>query len=181
MKISPLRLPGTFEITLEPHRDDRGYFARSYDYEVFHEFGLQTRWVQENQSLTVEKHTVRGLHFQVSPHSETKLVRVVTGALIDVFVDLRRRSETYGHWDCVELTVENFKAVYVPKGFAHGFCTLVDNTIVAYKVDAYYSPDHERGIRWNDPTLNIDWPTTSPAISEKDAQQPLFTEMKSLF
>ena len=81
----------------------------------------------------------------------------------------------------VELTVENFKAVYVPKGFAHGFCTLVDNTIVAYKVDAYYSPDHERGIRWNDPTLNIDWPTTSPAISEKDAQQPLFTEMKSLF
>lgn len=180
MKISPLRLPGTFEITLEPHRDSRGYFARSYDYEVFQELGLQTRWVQENQSLTMDRHTVRGLHFQVSPHSEAKLVRVVTGALLDVFVDLRRRSETYGLWDSVELTADNFRAVYVPKGFAHGFCTLAADTIVTYKVDAYYSPDHEKGVKWNDPKLGIDWPTSSPILSEKDARQPPFAEVEPL-
>lgn len=181
MKIVPLRLPGTVEVTLDPHGDKRGYFARTYDDEIFREHGLQTRWVQENQSQTLNKHTIRGLHFQVAPHSETKLIRVVSGALLDVFVDIRRRSDTYGQWDSVELTEQNFKAVYVPKGFAHGFCTLADNTVVVYKVDAYYTPDHERGIRWNDATLNIDWPTDNPDLSHKDAIQPLFRELESQF
>ena len=181
MKIASLRLPGTFEVTLEPYLDSRGYFARTYDDEMFREHGLQTHWVQENQSQTLNKYTIRGLHFQVAPHSETKLIRVVSGALLDVFVDIRRRSDTYGGWDAIELTADNFKAAYVPKGFAHGFCTLADDTVVVYKVDAHYVPDHERGIRWNDPTLNIDWPTDDPEISTKDAAQPLFRELESQF
>ena len=181
MKIVPLRLLGTFEVSIEPRGDHRGYFARTYDDEIFREHGLQTKWVQENQSQTLNKHTIRGLHFQVTPHSETKLIRVVSGALLDVFVDVRRRSDTYGQWDAVELTADNFKAAYVPKGFAHGFCTLAENTVVVYKVDAYYSPDHERGIRWNDPTLAIDWPTDNPELSPKDAAQPSFRELESQF
>jgi dTDP-4-dehydrorhamnose 3,5-epimerase len=181
VKIVPLRLPGTFEVTLEPYLDERGYFVRTYDDEMFRELGLQTNWVQENQSRTLDKHTIRGIHFQLTPHAETKLIRVVSGALLDVFVDIRRRSDTYGQWDALELTADNFKAAYVPKGFAHGFCTLADDTIAIYKVDAYYAPGHERGVRWNDPTLNIDWPTDAPDLSSKDATQPLFRELESQF
>lgn len=170
MRIRPLKLPGTYEISLTPHKDDRGYFMRAYDENIFRKHSLQTSWVQENQSLSIGRDVIRGLHFQRPPHTETKLIRAINGAIYDTFVDLRRNSETYGKWDSIELSAESQNAVYIPKGFAHGFCTLVENTIVLYKVDSYYAPESEGGIRWDDETLNIPWPADNPHLSNKDQQ-----------
>jgi dTDP-4-dehydrorhamnose 3,5-epimerase len=181
MHIQPLRLPGTYEITLAPRKDDRGYFMRVYDETIFRDHGLQTTWVQENQSRSTRKHTVRGLHFQAPPHAETKLVRVTRGAIFDVFVDLRRQSDTYGQWDAVELTEEKHNMVYIPKGFAHGFCSLTEDVIVIYRVDAYYAPAAEGGLFWQDPNVGIQWPTTDVSLSEKDSKQPLLRDLASPF
>lgn len=181
MHIQPLRLPGTYEITLAPRKDDRGYFMRVYDETIFRDHGLQTTWVQENQSRSTRKHTVRGLHFQAPPHAETKLVRVTRGAIFDVFVDLRRQSDTYGQWDAVELTAEKHNMVYIPKGFAHGFCSLTEDVIVIYRVDAYYAPAAEGGLFWQDPNVGIQWPTTDVSLSEKDSKQPLLRDLASPF
>jgi dTDP-4-dehydrorhamnose 3,5-epimerase len=181
MHIQPLRLPGTYEITLAPRKDDRGYFMRVYDETIFRDHGLQTTWVQENQSRSTRKHTVRGLHFQAPPHAETKLVRVTRGAIFDVFVDLRRQSDTYGQWDAVELTEEKHNMVYIPKGFAHGFCSLTEDVIVIYRVDAYYAPAAEGGLFWQDPNVGIQWPTTDVSLSEKDSKQPLLHDLASPF
>lgn len=181
LRIRPLKLKGTFEIALEPHLDARGYFARVYDEAIFCEHGLTTAWVQENQSLSARKGLIRGLHFQSPPHAETKLIRVVEGAVLDVFVDLRKRSETFGRWDSIELSAENLKMVYLPRGIAHGFCTLTDRALVQYKVDACYAPESEGGVRWDDPTLKIDWPTRDPFVSEKDRNLPAFEELASPF
>jgi dTDP-4-dehydrorhamnose 3,5-epimerase len=181
MHIQPLRLPGTYEITLAPRKDDRGYFMRVYDETIFRDHGLQTTWVQENQSRSTRKHTVRGLHFQAPPHAETKLVRVTRGAIFDVFVDLRRQSDTYGQWDAVELTEEKHNMVYIPKGFAHGFCSLTEDVIVIYRVDAYYAPAAEGGLFWQDPDVGIQWPTTDVSLSEKDSKQPLLRDLASPF
>ena len=181
MEIRPLKLDGTYAITLTAHQDDRGYFVRSYDLGFFEEHGLQTDWVQENQSRSARKHTVRGMHFQKPPHAETKLIRVIQGAIVDAFVDLRKESATYGQWDSIELTADNFTLVYIPKGFAHGFCTLLPDTIVLYKVDNYYAPSFEGGLRWNDPTLKINWPAEDPFLSERDRQAPYFDEFISPF
>jgi dTDP-4-dehydrorhamnose 3,5-epimerase len=181
MHIQPLRLPGTYEITLAPRKDDRGYFMRVYDETIFRDHGLQTTWVQENQSRSTRKHTVRGLHFQAPPHAETKLVRVTRGAIFDVFVDLRRQSDTYGQWDAVELTAEKHNMVYIPKGFAHGFCSLTEDVIVIYRVDAYYAPAAEGGLFWQDPDVGIQWPTTDVSLSEKDSKQPLLRDLASPF
>lgn len=185
MHITPRRISGTYEIALEPRIDHRGYFLRFYEKALFEQHDMQTDWVQENQSLSVRKNTVRGLHFQKPPHTETKLVRVIRGAILDVFVDLRSGSPTYGQWDCIELTEDNYKMIYIPKGFAHGFCTLTENTIVMYKVDAYYAPHAEGGLRWNDPTLAIEWPvrdeTEEVSLSEKDQRQPFFDAFETPF
>lgn len=181
MEIKPLRLKGTYEIILDPKRDERGYFARVYDEAIFAEYGLTTSWVQENQSLTKRMGTIRGLHFQRPPYAETKLVRVADGEVYDVFIDLRKESHTFGHWDSVYLSSDKLNMVYIPKGFAHGFCSLSDETLVTYKVDAVYSPDYEGGIRWNDGSLKIPWPATSPLISEKDIMLPLFDEFTPPF
>jgi dTDP-4-dehydrorhamnose 3,5-epimerase len=172
MDIRPLKLPGTYEIAPTPKMDDRGYFMRVFDAGLFRRHGLVESWAQENQSLSARKHLIRGLHFQRPPHSETKLVRVVRGAAYDVFVDLRRDSPTYGKWDGLELSEDRGNLVYIPKGFAHGFCTLCENVVVLYKVDAYYAPDFEDGLAWNDPELGIQWPTTDPYLSPKDAGWP---------
>lgn len=179
--MKPLRLEGTYEVLLAPRHDDRGYFMRVFDEAMFHNHGLKTLWVQENQSRSVRKNTVRGLHFQRPPHSETKLVRVVNGSILDVFVDLREDSETYGQWESIKLSEENQKMVYIPKGFAHGFCTLTADTVVLYKVDSNYAPDFEGGLRWNDMTLNIRWPTSEPYLSERDKALPIFNEFVSPF
>jgi dTDP-4-dehydrorhamnose 3,5-epimerase len=181
MEIKPLRLSGTYEITLTPHVDERGYFVRLYDEKVVAEHGLQTRWVQDNQSRSTRAYTLRGMHFQRPPHAETKLVRVVAGSVMDAIVDLRKDSETYGQWDSIQLTADNFKMVYIPAGFAHGFCTLEPDTIVGYKVDNHYAPAFEGGLRWNDPTLNIPWPTSDPALSPRDREHDFFENFISPF
>lgn len=181
MKIKPLKLNGAFEITFDPRYDDRGYFMRVYDEAIFTECGLATSWVQENQSLSKHKGTIRGLHFQKPPHTDTKLVRVTQGAIYDVLVDLREDSDTYCQWIAVILSEDKFNMVYVPKGFAHGFCSLTKNVVVHYKVDQAYAPASDSGIRWNDETWKIPWPTEEPRLSKKDKSLPFFKEIGSLF
>jgi dTDP-4-dehydrorhamnose 3,5-epimerase len=181
MDIRPLRLSGTFEIALRPRSDERGYFVRAYDEAIFDQSHLNTCWVQENEALSVRKGIIRGLHFQKPPHAETKLVRVVRGAILDAFVDLRRSSPTYGQWEIVELSERNHKAVYIPKGFAHGYCTLTDLSVVVYKVDAVYAADSEGGLRWNDRNLAIPWPVEDPLVSPRDASLPFLHDFVTPF
>jgi dTDP-4-dehydrorhamnose 3,5-epimerase len=181
VQVRPLKLGGTFEITLEPRRDHRGYFSRAYDRNIFAEHGLITDWVQENQSLSIQKDTVRGLHFQRPPFAETKLVRVVRGGVLDVFVDLRKSSATYGQWDSIELSEDALNYVYIPKGFAHGFRTLTDNAVVQYKVDSVFSAEHDSGILWSDIAIGIDWGIPDPLVSEKDASLPRLDELANPF
>ena len=181
MEFRPLGLEGAWEVRPSPRVDPRGYFVRTYDADLFRERGLHADWVQENQSRSARAGTIRGLHFQRPPYAETKLVRVVRGEIFDVIVDLRRDSGTYGRWVSVELTAEDFRMVYVPKGFAHGFCTRSDDSVVAYKVDAMYTPQAEGGLAWDDPTLQIAWPTTHPTLSERDRQHGAFDAFQSPF
>jgi len=175
MLIKERRIKGVFEIQLDPHEDKRGFFMRVYDDTIFKKYKIHRNWVQENHSLSVEKGVIRGMHFQFSPHSETKLVRVVRGEIYDAFVDLRKDSPTFGQWDSIVFSADNKKMIYIPRGFAHGFCTLTKNCEVVYKVDNYYAPDSEGGIKWNDQDLNIDWPIKDkPIISDKDANAKSF-------
>ncbi|WP_171684915.1 dTDP-4-dehydrorhamnose 3,5-epimerase [Paenibacillus planticolens] len=168
MIIKPGRLQGIYDITLTPNNDHRGYFTRMYDQNIMMAHGLHRNWLQENRSFSRQKGTIRGLHFQFKPHAETKLIWVSKGAILDVFVDVRTDSPTFGSYDSKLLTEDNFAMLYISPGFAHGFCTLSDNCEVVYKVDHMYSPDHEGGILWNDPALNIPWPVQEPIISAKD-------------
>lgn len=168
MIIRELKLKGVYEITLVANIDHRGFFMRTYDRETFRRYGLGCDWLQENHSHTERKGTIRGLHFQVSPFSETKLVRCIRGRIFDVVVDIRRGSNSFGKWIAVELSEDNKKMLFVPRGFAHGFCSLSDLSEVIYKVDNIYSPEHEHGIIWSDSELRIKWPTDCPIISEKD-------------
>jgi dTDP-4-dehydrorhamnose 3,5-epimerase len=180
MKIVPRRLAGTFEITCERRADARGYFMRTYDRDAFAAAGLPTQWVQCNESGS-RRNVVRGLHFQRPPHAETKLVRAVSGAAYDAFVDLRRGSPTYGQWDALELSSERGNAVLVPKGFAHGFCALSETAIVAYMVDAAYAPQAEGGLAWDDPALAIPWPVSGAAIvSERDRRWPALADLEPI-
>ncbi len=172
MQIKPLKLKGTFEFKLKPIGDDRGFFMRTFDKKIFEEHGINRDWVQENHAKSKQKYTLRGLHFQLPPNAETKLLRCTSGAVLDVFVDLREGSETFGQWDSVKLSAEEKNMVLVPRGFAHGYMTLEENSEVTYKVDSVYAPESERAIRWNDPELNIDWGTDSPILSEKDKNAP---------
>ncbi len=168
MEIKQRKLKGVYEISLQPHLDARGFFMRAYDVDIFKKHGLDFNWVQENHSKSEAKYTVRGLHFQFPPYAETKLIRCIRGAVLDVFVDLRLDSPTFGQWDSVRLDEDNKKMVLVPRGFAHGFCTLTEVSEVLYKVDNYYSKPNEAGLLWNDPEVGIEWPTASPMLSEKD-------------
>ena len=181
MEIRQLKLAGACLIELTRISDERGYFSRLYDAETFAKYDLQTVWEHDSQSFNLKRHTVRGLHFQTPPFAETKLVRVSRGAISDVIVDLRRSSATYGQWEMVELSEENGKCLYIPKGFAHGFCTLTDASIVNYKIDAPYNAASASGIRWNDPALGINWPTVDPTISVRDTELQLFTDFVSPF
>lgn len=181
MNIKPLKLEGTFEINFKRVADERGFFMRLYDQQIFADHNLQTCWEQESVSFNRKKDTLRGLHFQMPPHTETKLVRVVRGAILDVFVDLRKNSNTFGKWDVAELSAENARAVYIPKGFAHGFRTLTDNTLIEYKIDAPYQAELADGILWNDRDLNIDWNIENPIISERDRNLRVFKDFLSPF
>ena len=181
MEIKPLKLKGTFRLNLKRHGDLRGYFMRFYDREIFAQNGLPTVWEQESIAFNQAKDTIRGLHFQMPPLVEAKIVRVVQGAIWDVFVDLRRDSATYGSWDSLELSAENDTAVYLPKGFAHGYRTLAENTKIEYKIDVPYHADLASGIRWNDKTLGIDWKIKNPTISVRDGELQFFDSFDSPF
>ena len=160
--------------------DDRGLFVETFNRTDFKAAGLADDWVQDNTSISSAKHTLRGLHFQAPPHAVAKLVRVVRGSVLDVVVDLRSNSPDYGRHVSVEL-VSGFTHLYVPVGFAHGFCTLEPNTEVTYKVTDHWSPDADKGLAWDDPDLAIDWPTDEPVLSAKDAAHPRLVELPVYF
>lgn len=172
MQIERTAIDGVLIVRPRRFEDARGYFAPIWREADLAAAGVGHGWVQDNQSLSVRKGTVRGLHYQLPPFAQAKLVRVIRGAARDVCVDLRTGSPTFGQHVAVELTAENLVQVYVPAGFAHGFCTLTDNTEVLYKVSAPWSQPDERGLRWNDPALAIDWPVTDAFLSEKDQSWP---------
>jgi len=164
-------IPGAFLIDLERRGDDRGFFARAFCEQEFAAHGLVTHFVQVNNSLSAQRGTLRGMHYQLAPKAETKLVRCIRGALYDVILDLRPDSPTFGKSFGAELTAENRRMMYVPKGFAHGFITLADDTEAFYFVDEFYAPQHERGVRWDDPRFGISWPASPDVLSDKDANQ----------
>lgn len=172
MKIHTTKFDEVFIVEPKIYGDHRGYFMESYHAEKWAELGIPDSFVQDNQSRSAKAGTIRGLHYQLAPKAQAKLVRVLSGEIVDVVVDIRRQSPTYGKYIQVVLNEENQHQLYVPEGFAHGFCTLRDNTVVLYKVTEYYSPEHDRGILWNDPDLGIKWPVDTPILSEKDTKHP---------
>lgn len=172
MRLVPTPLAGAFVIELEPRADERGFFARAFDRDVFAAHGLDGAVAQCNVSVNERRGTLRGMHYQVEPHAEVKVVRCTAGAVHDVIVDLRADSPTRAKWFAIELSAANHRALYVPKGFAHGYQTLADGAEVFYQVSSAYSPEHERGVRWNDPAFAIAWPIAEPIISAKDASLP---------
>lgn len=175
MIFSETELQGAFVVELEPRHDERGFFARAWCRNEFEDNGLTGRLAQCNISFNHEAGTLRGMHYQVPPHEEVKLIRCTRGAIFDVIVDLRPDSTTFRNWIGVELTAENRHALYVPEGFAHGYQTLVDATETFYQVSAFYSPEAERGVRWDDPAFGIEWPPTRRRIiSDKDRSWPDF-------
>ena len=163
------RLKGAFIVKLEKLEDERGFFARAWCQKELNDMGMSSRIVQANLSYNKKKGTLRGMHYQVSPHEEAKFVRCCRGAIYDVIVDLRSKSPTYKEWIGVELSAPNRQVLFVPEGFAHGFQTLEDHTEVFYQVSEFYTPGAEKGARYNDPAFNIDWPLSVSVISEKDA------------
>ncbi|MGV3508086.1 MAG: dTDP-4-dehydrorhamnose 3,5-epimerase [Sphingobacteriaceae bacterium] len=175
-------IPGLLIVEPKVWKDDRGYFFESFNKKTFQEAGITADFVQDNQSLS-NRGTLRGLHGQADPFAQGKLVRVIQGRVIDIAVDIRKNSPTYGQYVSIELSAENFKMFWVPPGFLHGFATLEDNTIFAYKVTNLYDKASEIGIRWNDPDLNIDWGLQSDEVilSDKDKVLPLFKDFTSPF
>ena len=170
-------LKGSYVVELEKHEDERGYFARTFCAKEFAALGLPSEISQCSLSYNKRKGTLRGLHYQAAPHEETKLVRCIQGAIFDAIVDLRSGSETYGKWFAIELSSENGKSLYIPKGFAHGFLSLTDDATLLYQISCDFVAESARTIRWNDPTINIHWPQKDGLIlSEKDKNAPLLTK-----
>jgi dTDP-4-dehydrorhamnose 3,5-epimerase len=176
MKVIESKLKGVKVIDPKVFEDHRGFFMESYNKKQLEEIGIDVEFIQDNHSLSVPAGTLRGLHFQLEPKAQTKLVRVTSGAIYDVIVDIRKGSSTFGKWEGYIITAANKRQLLVPKGFAHGFCTLVEDTEVIYKVDEYYAPEQDAGILWNDPELGIDWPVQNPILSDKDAKLPVLKE-----
>ena len=168
-------LKGAFIIDLEPANDERGMFARAWCQREFEEHGLKVTWVQNNISANRKRGTVRGMHYQVAPHEEVKLVRCIKGSIYDVIVDLRPDSPTFCQYAGITLSAENRRALYIPQHFAHGFQSLSDDSEVFYHMSACYDPGSARGFRWDDPAFNIKWPEPLTVISEKDRAWPPFT------
>lgn len=181
MKLTSLKLQDAALLEPVVLGDHRGFFMESYNEQVMQELGVTYTFIQDNQSLSTEPGVLRGLHYQLNPKAQTKLIRVLSGAIYDVILDIRHSSPTFGQWVAVTLSEHNKRQLLIPKGFAHGFCTLVPNTQVLYKVDEYYSPEHDRGIIWNDPALAIDWPVSEPLLSDKDRHHPTLAEAEMNF
>ncbi len=170
MKVTDCRLAGVKIIAPQVFQDNRGFFLESYNRRKFSEYGIDQDFVQDNHSKSV-KNTLRGLHYQLNP-GQDKLVRVIAGEVFDVVVDIRQQSLTCGQWEGFILSAENKLQIYIPKGFAHGFCVLSDTAEFVYKCSEYWSPKDERGIIWNDPDINVQWPVAHPILSAKDLQNP---------
>jgi len=183
MEFISLRIPDIKIIKPKKFGDHRGFFSETYNKQALAQAGVALDFVQDNHSLSVSRGVIRGLHFQTPPFGQDKLVRVVRGAILDVAVDLRRGSPTFGQHVSAVISAEEWNQILVPVGFAHGFCTLEPNTEVIYKVTNYYSPAHDKGVRWNDPALGIDWPVreSDAIVSDKDKVQPLFSELEFAF
>ncbi|MEL7048656.1 MAG: dTDP-4-dehydrorhamnose 3,5-epimerase [Pseudomonadota bacterium] len=181
--IEPLKIPDVLLIKQPVHGDHRGFFTESYSHRTFTEKGLDAVFVQDNHSLSRQPYVVRGLHYQSPPHAQGKLVRAVKGAIFDVALDIRKGSPTFGQHVTRKLSAENHEQLWVPPGFAHGFCTLEPDTEVIYKVTDYYAPECDHGVMWNDPALSIDWPIeqASAVLSPKDQALPKFADVDSPF
>ncbi|SRR5579875_790916 len=180
MRAVPQAIPDVLLVTGERFHDARGWFRETYNSRAFADAGIAVSFVQDNESCSCRVGTVRGLHYQLPPFGQAKLVRVLHGAVFDVAVDLRVASPTFGRHVAVRLDAGRDQALFVPVGFAHGFCTLIEDTIVAYKVSTLYAPQYERGIRWSDPALAIDWPVTAKdaIVSPKDEAWPAFRAVR---
>lgn len=183
MDFRELPIVGLVEITPARFGDARGYFSELFRLDRFRDHAGPVDFVQENQSLSAAIGTIRGLHFQTEPMAQGKLVRCAAGAIFDVAVDLRHASPTFGHWAGVELTPELNNQLWIPAGFAHGFCTLKPDSVVVYKVTNYYSPEHDKGLAWDDPAVGVAWPDLAdPAtLSNKDRTQPALADLPALF
>jgi dTDP-4-dehydrorhamnose 3,5-epimerase len=183
MQVIETAIPDVKVLVPRQFKDHRGFFSEVYSHKAISELGLRAGFVQDNHSLSVEKGVLRGLHYQVPPMAQDKLIRVVRGAILDVAVDIRRSSPTFGKHVTAMISADNWQQVLVPVGFAHGFVTLEPNTEVLYKVSAYYSPAHERGIKWNDPALGIDWGVSEAQaiLSARDQNHPPLASAKDLF
>lgn len=183
MEFKTFDIAGPIEIIPRKLGDERGYFAEVFREDRFSEVAGEGPFVQENQSLSARVGTIRGLHFQSNPMAQGKLVRCAAGAIFDVAVDIRRDSSTFGQWVAVELTPEKCNQLWVPAGFAHGFCTLQPDSIVSYKVTNYYSPEHDKGVLWNDPAIGLEWPSVVnvETLSGKDRIQPLLADLPPYF
>jgi dTDP-4-dehydrorhamnose 3,5-epimerase len=183
MEILTTAIPGVLRLLPPRFGDGRGFFSETYRRSWFEEAGLPTEWVQDNHSLSAARGTVRGLHFQVPPRAQDKLVRVIRGGVLDVALDLRHGSPTFGAHVAVVLSAENGEQMLIPRGFAHGFCTLEPDTEVLYKVTDYYSKDHDRGLLWDDPVLGIPWPVGAGEVvlSPRDRQHPTLAALPDYF
>ena len=180
MRFAELPIPGAFRIDLEKREDDRGFFARLYCREEFADQGLNTEWVQMNDSFSRTVGTLRGLHYQRPPHAETKLVRCLKGAIFDVIVDLRAGSDSFGRSQAVELTEDNRTMLYIPKGVAHGFQTLRSDTELLYFHSELYAPGAEGGVRYDDPDIGVPWPLPVAEVSDRDRAHPTLKETEPL-
>lgn len=176
MNIRETKLKGVYVVEPKVFGDDRGWFMETYSKKKLQEAGIDTEFVQDNHSFSAEKGTLRGIHCQKEPMAQSKITRCTKGAVLDVAVDLRKKSPTYKKWLAVELTAENKKMLYLPRGFGHGFLTLEENSEFQYKVDQYYSPEHDRSIRFDDPEIGVDWKITNPIVSDKDKNSPLLKD-----
>lgn len=183
LKVQSLEIAGVKLLTPVRYSDDRGFFSETWNAERYRAAGIEADFVQDNHSLSLQAGTIRGLHFQAPPFAQAKLLRVLRGAIIDVAVDVRKNSPTYGEWVKAELSAENGVQIFVPRGFLHGFATLTPDTEIAYKVDNYYSKECDGAVLWNDPELAIDWGTdmADAKLSQKDANAPSFKDFVSPF
>ncbi len=171
-------LDGVYIIEPKAFGDNRGWFMESYSKRDMEAAGINVDFVQDNRSYSAKKGIIRGLHFQRNPMAQAKLVTCLRGAILDVAVDLRKDSPTYKRWISVELTAENKNELFIPKGFAHGFLTLTDDVEIMYKCDEFYSPEHDGGIRFDDPDIGVDWGITDPILSEKDTHAPFLRDIE---
>lgn len=180
MKATETELKGVFVLEPQVFGDARGWFMESWSQCKMHDAGIDVQFVQDNQSFSAQKGTLRGLHYQLNPMCQAKLLRCTRGKIFDVAVDIRKGSPQYGKWVGVELSAENKKQLFIPRGFAHGFITLTDDVEVQYKADNYYAPECDGNIRWDDPDIGVEWPLKPVILSEKDSKAPLLKERTNL-